>query len=201
MNKEHSQENPSFKNSKASEQITADDLKFIRSTLEKACRQLKPKTSNSIMWGLICMVIYIGIHFLIKNQLFDWIRPLQISLISFGVLCTIIQAHFLFKKFKQEGFFPQLLISIIYGLLLIVVPVFFFDMIGLFKGMYCGSAFIYALTANTIIRAPGATASSRAATRPRSTTGMSRSPSEMNGSRATWRSPSPGTRSPKRKAS
>ena len=151
MNKEHSQENPSFKHSKASEQITADDLKFMRSTLEKACRQIKPKTSNSIMWGLICMAIYVGIHFLIKNQFFDWIRPLQISLISFGVLCTIIQAHFLFKKFKQEGFFPQLLISIIYGLLLIVVPVFFFDMIGLFKGMYCGSAFIYALTANTII--------------------------------------------------
>jgi hypothetical protein len=149
MGKEYLPEEPKQRGSE--EQKVVDDLRFMRSVVEKSYRQLKPKTSNSIMWGLICMAIYIGIHFLIKNQLFDWIRPLQISLISFGVLCTIIQAHFLSKKFKQEGFFPQSLISILYGMLLIVVPVFFFDMIGLFEGMYCGSAFIYALTANTII--------------------------------------------------
>ena len=103
------------------------------------------------MWGLICMTIYVGIHFLIKNQLFNWIRPLQISLISFGILCTIIQSHFLLKKLKQEGFVPQLLTSLLYGFVIILLPVLFFDLIGLFKGMYCGSAFIYALTVNTVM--------------------------------------------------
>ena len=131
--------------------IGADDLKFIRSVLEKACRQVKPKTSNSVMWGLICMTTYVGIHFLIKNQLYIWIRPLQITLLSVGVLCTIIQAHFLFKKLKQEGFVPQLLTSLFYGFVIILLPVLFFDLIGLFRGMYCGSAFIYALTVNTVM--------------------------------------------------
>ena len=97
------------------------------------------------------MTIYIGIHFLIKNKLFDWIIPLQMSLISFGVLCTMIQGRFLFEKLKQEGFVPQFLTSLLYGMLIILLPVLFFDMIGLFKGMYCGSAFIYALTINTLI--------------------------------------------------
>lgn len=131
--------------------IVADDIKFIRSALEKACRQVKPKTSNSVMWGLICMTIYVGIHFLVKNQLCSWVRPFQISLIAFGVLCSIVQAHFLFKKLKQEGFFPQLLPSVLYGLVIIVLPIFFFDLIGLFKGMYCGPAFIYALTVNSVM--------------------------------------------------
>jgi hypothetical protein len=151
MNKENLQEDSNLKHGEAEEQKTADDLKFVRSVLEKAYRQVKPKTSNSVMWGLIVMTIYIGIHFLIKNKLFDWIRPLQISLISFGVLCSIIQGRFLFEKLKQEGFFPQLLTSLIYGVPIIVVPIFLFDMIGLFKGMYCESAFIYALTINTVL--------------------------------------------------
>jgi len=133
------------------QKITADDLKFVRSVMEKVCRQVKPKTSNSVMWGLICMIIYIGAHFLVKNQLFNWIRPLQILLISVGVICTMIQGHFLFKQLRQQGFVPQLLSSIFYGLLIITFPVFFFDLIGLFKGMYCGPAFIYALMINTVL--------------------------------------------------
>ena len=133
------------------EKELVENLQFMRSALEKACRQVKPKTSNTVMWGLICMTIYVGIHFLINNQLFNWIRPLQMSLISFGVLCSIIQGHFLFKKFKQEGFIPQLLFPLLYGLIILLLPILFFDVIGLFKGMYCGSAFIYALAINAVI--------------------------------------------------
>ena len=73
------------------------------------------------------------------------------SLLSFGVLCTIIQSRFIFKELKQEGFVPQFLTPLFYGMVIILLPVLFFDMIGLFKGMYCGSAFIYALTINTLI--------------------------------------------------
>ena len=151
MENEHLNGEPGPSPKKAEEHSTADDLKFMRSAIENTYRQVKPKTSNSVMWGLIVMTIYIGIHFLIKNKLFNWIIPLQISLISFGVLCSIIQGRFLFEKLKQEGFVPQFLTSLLYGMLIILLPVFFFDMIGLFKGMYCGPAFIYALTINTLI--------------------------------------------------
>ena len=156
MNREYSQEDSNLKHNEAEKQISADDLKFIHSALEKAFRQIKPKTSNTIMWGLICMTGYIGVHFLINNQLFNWIRPLQISLVCFGVIISMIQGYFLLIKFKQEGFIPQQLIaSLSYGIVIIVLPVFIFDFIGLFKGMYCGSAFIYALTINTFIAIMG----------------------------------------------
>jgi hypothetical protein len=95
------------------------------------------------------MTIYVGVHFLVQYSLFNWIRPLQISLISFGVIITVIQAHFLFKKFKHDGLVPQFLISGLYGLAIMFLPVLFLDLIGLFNGMHCGPAFIYALTANS----------------------------------------------------
>jgi hypothetical protein len=133
------------------EQNIAEDLKFMRSAVEKTYWQVKPKTSNTVMWGLICIIGYVGIHFLVKKQLCNWVRPLQISLISFGVLWTIIQGHFLYKKYEQEGFFPRFMISGLCGLVIVFLPVLFFDLIGLFKGMYCGSAFIYALTINTFL--------------------------------------------------
>jgi hypothetical protein len=134
------------------QKVNADDLRFMLAVMEKSYQHIKPKTSNSVMWGLICMAIYVGSYFLVKNQLFNWLRPLQISLISVGVICTIIQAHFLLKQFRQQGFVPQLLLtSVLYGLPIIVLPVFIFDLLGLFKGMYCGPAFIYAFMVNTVM--------------------------------------------------
>lgn len=155
MENEHLNKGPEPSPKSTEEHSTADDLKFVRTVMEKTCRQIKPKTSNTVICGLIVMTIYIGTHFLIKNELCDWIRPLQISLISLGVIITWIQAHFLFKKLRQQGFVPQLLSSLSYGLAIMVLPVFFFDLLGLFKGMYCGPAFIYAFTANSAMALVG----------------------------------------------
>ncbi|MCK4751988.1 MAG: hypothetical protein KAS75_00980 [Planctomycetes bacterium] len=147
MNKEDS----NLKRGEAEEHGSAEDLKFVRSAMEKTCLLIKPKTSNTVMWGLIAMTAYVGAHFLVKNQLYHWLKPLQISLMSVGVICSIIQGHFLLKKLRQQGFVPQFLGSISYGLLIIVVPVFIFDMLGLFKGMYYESAFIYAFMTNSLM--------------------------------------------------
>jgi hypothetical protein len=152
MNRENSQDDSSSKHDEVNDQITIDDIKYVRSVMEKVCQQIKPKTSNTVMWGLICMTLYISAHFLVKNHLYYWIKPLQILLILFGVIITVIQARFLFKKFRQQGFVPQqLLVSLLYGFIIIFLPVLFFDLIGLFEGMYCGPAFIYALTANAVM--------------------------------------------------
>ncbi|MFQ5770446.1 MAG: hypothetical protein ACE5HX_07920, partial [bacterium] len=79
MNKENPPENSNFKHSEAEEQkIGADDLRFMRSAIEKSYRQIKPETHLAVMWGLICMIIYISIHFMIKFQLFKWVAPLYL---------------------------------------------------------------------------------------------------------------------------
>ena len=63
MGNEHLHEKPEPKQESVEGQKNAvDDLRFIRSAVEKTYRQVKPKTSNSVMWGLICMAIYVGIH-------------------------------------------------------------------------------------------------------------------------------------------
>ena len=55
------------------QKISADDLKFMRSAVEKTYKQVNPDTHTMIMWGVICLISYPAIHFLVKNQLFKWI--------------------------------------------------------------------------------------------------------------------------------
>ena len=70
--------------------ISADDLKFMRSVVEKSYRQVKPETHVIIMWGLICMTAYTAIHFLVKPRLFKWITPLYLSLMAIGLCYALL---------------------------------------------------------------------------------------------------------------
>ena len=75
MKKEHLPEEPETKQTGSEEQkVSADDLRFMRSVVEKTYRQVKPETHVTIMWGLICMAAYISIHFLAKqHQIGHWV--------------------------------------------------------------------------------------------------------------------------------
>ena len=66
MKNEYSHEEPEPKQKGiGGQKNTADDLKFMRSVLEKSYQKVKPETHQEIMVGLVCMVAYISIHFLI----------------------------------------------------------------------------------------------------------------------------------------
>ncbi len=151
MDKERSNETPETEQKGLEEQNAADDLKFIRSTLEKTYRQIKPETHNTVMWGLICMASYIGIHFLIKFQFFTWIGPLYVSLMTFGLCFSFLTMYIVIKRQKKDGFFPLLLKQACCVCLIIMFTVIFWDRMGLFDKIFCGSGFIYAMAISMML--------------------------------------------------
>ena len=79
------------------ENIT-DDLKFMRTAVEKTYKQIVPDTHPIIMWGIICLIAYPTIHFLGKFQHTKWILPFFLSLMVFG-LSYIFITLFIFIPF------------------------------------------------------------------------------------------------------
>jgi hypothetical protein len=146
MNREYSQKDSNYKHGEAEEQkISADDLKFMRSAIEKSYRQIKPETHLAVIWGLICMIIYISIHFLIKFQLGKWIVPLYLSLLAFGLCCTVATMFIITKRQRKDGFAPQLVKQVAWIFGVIMLPIIFWDRMGLFNKIFCGSGFMYAM--------------------------------------------------------
>jgi len=144
MKREYLREEP--KQSGSGEQkVAADDIKFMRSAIEKSYRQIKPETHLAVMWGLICMIIYISIHFLIKFQLCKWVAPLYLSLLAFGLCCTFTTMLIILKRQRKDGFAPLLFKQAAWIFGIIMFPIIFWDRMGLFNKIFCGSGFIYAM--------------------------------------------------------
>ena len=76
------------------QKVDADDFRFMRSVVEKTYKQVTPDTHPIIMWGIICLIAYPAIHFLVKNQLFKWIWAVFLPLVAFG-LCYIFITLFI----------------------------------------------------------------------------------------------------------
>ena len=88
--------------------IAADDIKFMRSAIEKTYKQVKPDTHTMIMWGAICMISYPAIYFLVKCQLFKWIWAVFLPLVAFGLCYIFITLFMVTKRDKNAGFVPLL---------------------------------------------------------------------------------------------
>jgi hypothetical protein len=102
-------EDSNFKHGEAEEQkVSTDDLKFMRSAVEKTCKQVNPDTHTMVMWGLICVICYPAIYFLEKFQLAKWILPFFLSLMVFGLCYIFITWLLITKRDKKAGFIPLL---------------------------------------------------------------------------------------------
>ena len=89
MDSEYSQENANFKHNEPEEQSTiGDDLKFMRSAVEKTYRPVKPDVRIMIAWGLICLITYTAIHFMAASNLYKWIPSVCWPLVAIGLCYT-----------------------------------------------------------------------------------------------------------------
>lgn len=138
------------------QKINVDDLKFMRSVMEKTYRKIKPETHDAIMWGLICMVGYISIHFLSKYGLSKWIAPLYMFLISLGILGTVVSGFIWIRRQKKKGFIPKVVFQLTGIAISVMFPIIFWDMMGLFKNVFCQAGFIYPMGISVMLGAYGA---------------------------------------------
>ncbi|MHC4131806.1 MAG: G-protein coupled receptor family protein [Planctomycetota bacterium] len=90
------------------QKIAAEDLKFMRTAVEKTYKQLRPDVHILIMWGVICLIIYPVGHFLVKYQLYQWILPFFLSMMAIGLCYVFITWKLITKRDKKAGFIPLL---------------------------------------------------------------------------------------------
>jgi len=90
------------------QKINADDLRFMRSVVEKMSQQVKPDVHIMIATGLIAMIANIAGYFLKTHQLDKWIWPMTISMLSIILLYAIIGLVRIAKYEKKAGFISHL---------------------------------------------------------------------------------------------
>jgi hypothetical protein len=78
--------------------IAADDLKFMRSVIEKTCRKIDPGWPILIAWGLILTIGFPLLYFL-EIQLDNWLWHIQWLLVVIGLSLSI---YFVTKAIKRE---------------------------------------------------------------------------------------------------
>jgi len=81
------------------QKIAADDLKFMRSVIEKTCRKIDPGWPILITWGLILMIGFPVLYFLKIRQLDNWLWRVQWLLVVIGFSISI---YFVTKAIKRE---------------------------------------------------------------------------------------------------
>lgn len=109
MKREYLPEESNFKHDETEKQKTAaDDLKFVRSVVEKTYRQVRPDTHLLIMWGLVCVIAYTTTHFLAAAHLHKWVPFVGWPLVAIGLCYTFITWLQITKREKRAGFIPRL---------------------------------------------------------------------------------------------
>ena len=88
--------------------IVADDIKFMRSVVEKMSRQVKPDVHIMIVCGLTCMIAYAILYFLKTHQSDKWIWPVGLTLTIVLFIYAFISLVRIAKSERKAGFISHL---------------------------------------------------------------------------------------------
>ena len=109
MSREYSQEDLDLEHGEAEEQRTvADDLRFIRSVIEKTHRAFDPGSPVMIVWGLIFLIGYPATQLLSTPQLHELIQPMWIILWVIGASVAMFYGIRGEIRERQADFISQL---------------------------------------------------------------------------------------------
>ena len=81
-----------------------DNIKFMRSVVEKMSRQVKPDVHIMIVCGLTCMVLYATLYFFKTRQLDKWMWVLGLSLTAVLFIYALISLIRIAQAEKKAGF-------------------------------------------------------------------------------------------------
>ena len=125
--------------------IAADDLKFMRSVVEKTHKEIDPEAPVMIVWGLVCMIGYTAIYFLVMHQLYKWIWRVYLPLLAIGVCVTVVSGIRVSKRQKKAGLVPQLSKQIGWVWMVVLAHGVVWSTLGLFFDFFGGPGFLWAM--------------------------------------------------------
>jgi len=115
-----------------------DDIKFMRSMVEKTDRQVRPEGYVLTACGLICLTCYTAVHFLLKLEQQKWILPvylvLMVALLGYIFYALAHGA----KRQKREGYILQLPRQVTAIWFIVASHILAWSILGMMLNNYCG---------------------------------------------------------------
>ena len=143
MNREYSQEDSNFKHGEAEEQKTADDIKFIRSVIEKTCRKIDPGWAIMVAWGLIVMIGLSSGIFLKTRQLDTWKWPIYLLLLVISFCVAFYFGTKATMRERKAGLISKLSKQIYWTWFILLANGILWTCLGLFKDHIGGFGFLW----------------------------------------------------------
>ena len=145
MKNEYSNEETGPKQEGIEEQRdAADDIKFMRSVVEKTSRQFGVDGHILIMWGLLCMIGYTAAYFFITPEgdmtaeVRKWILPVYLFMMTIGICYTIIAISIAIRREKKNGFVPYLPKQITLVWFFMAAHILAWSILGMLTNNFCG---------------------------------------------------------------
>ena len=156
MNEEYSQEASSHAKIKGPD-IAANDIKFMRSAVEKADRQVRPEGYVLTVCGLICLTCYTAVHFLLRAEQQKWLLPVYLILMAILLGYTFCALALGAKRQKREGYMPQMPKQVTAIWFIVASHILAWSILGMVLNNYCGGdpGFIAAMGLSIALSATG----------------------------------------------
>jgi hypothetical protein len=127
--------------------IMADDIRFMRSVVERMSRQIKPDINIMIACGLVCMTAY-AILFLLRISTLDrWIWPVGLSVTAVVFIYSFISLARIAGAEKKAGFISHLKRQVTWVWIFIMLHGLAWTVSPVLSGNFCGGdpAFLWAM--------------------------------------------------------
>jgi hypothetical protein len=127
--------------------IIADDIRFMRSVVERMSRQIKPDINIMIACGLVCMTAY-AILFLLRISTLDrWIWPVGLSVTAVVFIYSFISLARIAGAEKKAGFISHLKRQVTWVWIFIMLHGLAWTVSPVLSGNFCGGdpAFLWAM--------------------------------------------------------
>jgi hypothetical protein len=137
--------------------ISADDVKFMRSVVERADRQIRPEGYVLTACGLICLTCYTAVHFLLKSDQQKWLLPVYLTLMVFLLGYAFFALTHGAKRLKREGHVPQMPRQLTKIWFIVALHIIAWSIMGIVLNNYCGGdpGFIAAMGLSIALSATG----------------------------------------------
>ncbi len=123
----------------------AENLQFMRLAIEKTHKEIDPEAPVMIVWGLVCMIGYAAIYFLVMHQLYKWIWPVYLPLLAIGGCVTVVSGIRVSKRQKKAGLVPRISNQIGWVWMVVLAHGVMWSTLGLFFDFFGGVGFLWAM--------------------------------------------------------
>lgn len=129
------------------QRIAADDVKFMRSVVEKMSRQIEPDVHVMIVIGLMCMIGYTTVYFLKTRLLDKWIWPVMLLIVAVNFIYGFVSLIRIAKGEKKAGFVSHLKRQVTWVWIFIMLHGLAWSVLAMLFNNFCGGdpAFLWAM--------------------------------------------------------